>query len=91
MVPLNSRTNTVSGTGRPKGGCRGIFRRGPNNVWGGLNCVLGGTKLFKEVYFSMQRHSHVKTLHRLEGVKSWFQSLWEGLTPLEPPSGGVLV
>ena len=52
---------------------------GPNDVWGGPNGVLGGTKLPKKSILSMQRHRHnVKTLHRLEGAKSWFQSLWEG-------------
>ena len=51
--------------------------------WKGPNCP-------KKLTLSMQRHRHhgdVKTLHLLEGAKSWFQSPhWEGRhDPVGPP------
>ena len=46
--------------------------KGSNDIWGGPNC---SKKLIH--YLQCLRHN-VKTVHCLEGAKSWFQSLWEG-------------
>ena len=54
------------------------FGEGQMTFWEGPNCR-------KKLILSMQRHRHkVKILHRLEGAKSWFQSLCEGHGPVSP-------
>ena len=55
------------------------FRKGQMLLWEGSNRQ-------KKSIFSMQLHRHnVRTLHRLEEAKSWFQSLWEEPWSRFPP------
>ena len=54
-----------------KSGSSGMFWRGPNDVRGGPNGVVGGANCPKKYILSMPLHRHnVKVLHRSEGAKS---------------------
>ena len=62
-----------------KGGSSGMFWRGQLTFGEGQMVFWEGPNCPKKSILSMQRHRHnLKFLHRLEGSKSWFQSLWEG-------------